>query len=56
VGPDQRAHERVLVRMPVGRWGQPEDLQGSAIYLATAASNFLTGVALLVDAGYSVSI
>jgi 2-deoxy-D-gluconate 3-dehydrogenase len=49
-------HERVLARTPVGRWGQPEDLQGSAIYLATAASNFVTGVALPVDGGYSVSI
>ena len=49
-------HERVLARTPVGRWGQPEDLQGSAIYLATAASNFVTGAALPVDGGYSVSI
>lgn len=49
-------NERVLSRTPVGRWGQPEDLQGSAIYLATAASNFVTGVALPVDGGYSVSI
>jgi 2-deoxy-D-gluconate 3-dehydrogenase len=49
-------NERVLVRTPVGRWGQPEDLQGTAIYLASAASNFVTGVALPVDGGYSVSI
>jgi 2-deoxy-D-gluconate 3-dehydrogenase len=40
----------------VGRWGRPEDLQGTAIYLATAASDFVTGVALPVDGGYSVSI
>jgi len=49
-------NERVLTRTPVGRWGKPEDLQGTAIYLATAASNFVTGVALPVDGGYSVSI
>jgi len=49
-------NERVLSRTPVGRWGQPEDLQGSAIYLASAASDFVTGVALPVDGGYSVSI
>jgi len=49
-------HERVLARTPVGRWGQPEDLQGSAIFLATAASNFVTGVALPVDGGCSVNI
>lgn len=49
-------NERVLTRTPMGRWGRSEDLQGSAIYLATAASNFVTGVALPVDGGYSVSI
>lgn len=49
-------NERVLARTPVGRWGRPEDLQGTAIYLATAASSFITGVALPVDGGYSVSV
>jgi 2-deoxy-D-gluconate 3-dehydrogenase len=49
-------NERVLTRTPVGRWGKPEDLQGTAIYLATAASDFVTGIALPVDGGYSVSI
>jgi 2-deoxy-D-gluconate 3-dehydrogenase len=49
-------NERVLTRTPIGRWGRPEDLQGTAIYLATAASNFVTGVALPVDGGYSVSV
>jgi 2-deoxy-D-gluconate 3-dehydrogenase len=49
-------NERVLSRTPIGRWGRPEDLQGTAIYLATAASNFVTGVALPVDGGYSVSV
>jgi 2-deoxy-D-gluconate 3-dehydrogenase len=49
-------NERVLARTPVGRWGRTEDLQGTAIYLATAASNFITGVALPVDGGYSISL
>jgi 2-deoxy-D-gluconate 3-dehydrogenase len=49
-------NEQVLSRTPAGRWGRPEDLQGTAIYLATAASGFVTGVALPVDGGYSVSI
>ncbi len=48
--------ERVITRTPVGRWGKPEDMQGTAIYLATAASDFVTGVALPMDGGYSVSI
>jgi 2-deoxy-D-gluconate 3-dehydrogenase len=50
----QGLNERVLTRTPVGRWGRPEELQGTAIFLATAASNFVTGVALPVDGGYSV--
>jgi 2-deoxy-D-gluconate 3-dehydrogenase len=49
-------NEKVLARTPVGRWGTTEELAGTAIYLATAASNFITGVALPVDGGYSVSI
>ena len=48
--------EKIPARTPVGRWGTPEELAGTAIYLATAASNFITGVALPVDGGYSVSI
>jgi 2-deoxy-D-gluconate 3-dehydrogenase len=47
-------NERVMARTPAGRWGTPEDLQGTAIYLATAASNFVNGVSLPVDGGYSV--
>jgi 2-deoxy-D-gluconate 3-dehydrogenase len=50
----QGLNERILTRTPVGHWGRPEDLQGTAIFLATAASNFVTGVALPVDGGYSV--
>jgi 2-deoxy-D-gluconate 3-dehydrogenase len=49
-------NEKVLARTPAGRWGKPEDLAGTAIYLATAASNFISGVSLPVDGGYSVSI
>ena len=49
-------HERVIARTPVGRWGEPKDLQGTAIFLATAASDFVTGVSLPVDGGYSVNM
>jgi 2-deoxy-D-gluconate 3-dehydrogenase len=45
---------RVLSRTPMGRWGLPVDLSGAAIFLASEASDFLTGVALPVDGGYSV--
>ena len=47
-------NERVLTRTPLGRWGIPADLAGTAIFLASRASDFLTGVALPVDGGYSI--
>jgi 2-deoxy-D-gluconate 3-dehydrogenase len=47
-------YERVLARIPQARWGQPSDLAGTAIFLASKASDYLTGVSLPVDGGYSV--
>ncbi len=49
-------HERVLSRTPAGRWGEPSDLMGAAVFLASAASDFVTGVALPVDGGFSIMI
>ena len=46
-------HERVLARTPAGRWGTPADLGGIAVFLASAASDFVTGTAIPVDGGYS---
>jgi 2-deoxy-D-gluconate 3-dehydrogenase len=46
-------HERVVARTPAGRWGRPEDLAGIAVFLASAASDFITGTAIPVDGGYS---
>jgi 2-deoxy-D-gluconate 3-dehydrogenase len=46
-------HERVLARTPAGRWGVPDDLAGIAIFLASAASDFVTGAAIPVDGGFS---
>jgi 2-deoxy-D-gluconate 3-dehydrogenase len=48
-------NERVLARTPAARWGQPQDLEGIAVFLASAASDFVTGAAIPVDGGYSVS-
>jgi 2-deoxy-D-gluconate 3-dehydrogenase len=47
-------HERVLARTPAGRWGAPADLAGIAVFLASRASDFITGTAIPVDGGYSV--
>ena len=46
-------HERVLARTPAGRWGVPEDLAGIAVFLASPASDFITGAAIPVDGGFS---
>jgi len=49
-------HERVLSRSPTGRWGEPDDHCGCAVFLASAASDFVTGAAIPVDGGYSIYI
>ncbi len=46
-------HERVLERCPAARWGRIEDFAGVAVFLASAASDFITGTALPVDGGFS---
>jgi 2-deoxy-D-gluconate 3-dehydrogenase len=47
-------HDKVVARTPAGRWGSPEDHAGIAVFLASAASDFVTGTAIPVDGGYSV--
>ena len=47
-------HDRVLARTPAGRWGRIEDFEGIAIFLASRASDFVTGAAIPVDGGFSV--
>jgi gluconate 5-dehydrogenase len=44
-------NELVMSRTPAGRWGDPEDLQGAAIFLASKASDFVNGHILYVDGG-----
>ena len=47
-------HERVLERTPARRWGEPQDLAGIAVFLCSAAADFVTGAAIPVDGGYSI--
>jgi 2-deoxy-D-gluconate 3-dehydrogenase len=47
-------HESVLRRTPAARWGTPSDFAGIAVFLAAAASDFVTGAAITVDGGYSI--
>ena len=49
-------NETVVARTPTGRWGKPGDLAGTAIFLASPASDFVTGVALPVDGGISINL
>jgi 2-deoxy-D-gluconate 3-dehydrogenase len=46
-------HESVLRRTPAGRWGEIDDLAGIAVFLASRASDFITGAVIPVDGGYS---
>ena len=46
-------HERIEARTPAGRWGTPADMAGVAVFLASAASDFVTGTAIPIDGGYS---
>jgi len=50
----QGLHDRVLARTPAARWGLPGDFSGIAVFLASPASDFVTGTAIPVDGGYSI--
>lgn len=50
-----RRAEEITRKTPAGRWGNPEDLIGAAVFLASDASSFVTGAAIPVDGGYLIS-
>jgi NAD(P)-dependent dehydrogenase (short-subunit alcohol dehydrogenase family) len=45
----------IVARTPLGRWGQPEDVAGPALFLCSPAAAFITGVVLPIDGGYSIA-
>lgn len=47
-------NEEIISRTPAGRWGQPEEMAGPAIFLASQASDFVTGETIRVDGGYAI--
>ena len=49
-------HDSVLKRTPHGRWGVPDDMAGVAAFLASSASDFVTGTAIPVDGGFSIAM
>lgn len=49
---DETRNREILARIPAGRWGSADDLKGAAIYLASSASNYVSGTVLTVDGGW----
>jgi 2-deoxy-D-gluconate 3-dehydrogenase len=49
---DENRNRQILERIPAGRWGETEDLAGAAVFLASAASDYLNGHVLVVDGGW----
>lgn len=50
--PSER-YEAIKARIPQGRWGEPDELAGAAVFLSSAASDYVTGIAMPVDGGYT---
>jgi 2-deoxy-D-gluconate 3-dehydrogenase len=49
---DENRNRQILERIPAGRWGEPDDLAGAAVFLSSAASDYLNGHILVVDGGW----
>jgi len=49
---DPVRNKQILERIPAGRWGKPDELQGAVVYLASQASNYVNGYTLAVDGGW----
>ena len=49
---DEERSSDILSRIPAGRWGTPEDLEGAAVFLASEASDYVNGFTLAVDGGW----
>jgi NAD(P)-dependent dehydrogenase (short-subunit alcohol dehydrogenase family) len=52
---DAQRSAAILARTPLGRWAQPEDIAGAAVFLGSPAARFITGAILAVDGGYMVT-
>ena len=52
LGSPTRLLQEILERIPAGRWGSPDDLQGAVVFLASEASRYIHGYTLAVDGGW----
>ncbi len=52
---DEAWYQTIVQRTPTGRFGEPDELAGAAIFLASPASDFITGQSIVVDGGYAVA-
>ena len=49
---DETRNRQILERIPAGRWGEPDDVAGAAVFLSSSASNYVNGHVLVVDGGW----
>jgi 2-deoxy-D-gluconate 3-dehydrogenase len=49
---DETRNRDILARIPAGRWGKPSDIAGAAVFLASAASDYMHGAVVPVDGGW----
>ena len=50
---DRERYDHIISRTPMGRWGEPEEMAGCVVFLASNASNYVTGALIPIDGGFS---
>lgn len=53
---DESYYNKIVDRIPIGRWGEAADLMGTAVFLASSASNYINGWTINVDGGFAITL